>query len=158
MPVAVAAEWFALQPRSWALANARILHGAGLTPAQGKELYDRLDSSVQWAIGRLVDAGRMAALDTENLHWWARAGLLTTRVTKDKRGRDKVEFTPWVTAARRYIAAVGGDQRLAALAAAAGLSDTETADRFADGSLDEPTLRMMAAFADSGPLFMPSVV
>lgn len=153
MPVETVEAWLAVEPRPWALAHAKTLHAAGLSPAQGLELYERLDVAVRGMLGRLVDAGRMASLDTGNLHWWARAGLLRPEITFDKRGRERAAFTPWVTAARRYVAATDGNERLAALAAAAGLTVEETADQFRAGGLNEESLRVMAAFADSGPLF-----
>lgn len=159
MPVAVAAEWLAFEPYEWGLAHAKVLHAAGLTPAQGRELYERVDAATRGMLARLVEAGRMASLDTANLHWWARAGLLTPQENRDRRGRVKHSFTPWVTAARRYITAAGGNERLGALAAAAKLSVEETATQFQAGRLNEDTLRVLTELADAGPLFaLPPVV
>ena len=158
LPVPVVQAWLAaVDDRAWATTNMRILHDAGLSPEQGKDLYGRVPSETRQQMARLVDAGRMASLDTRYLHWWAASGLLRAEVTpgattaRGRPGRRIVNFTKWVTEARRYITATKGDQRLAALAAAAHLSVSETDDRYgkpgADG-LDEETLMLMIALRE----------
>ena len=159
----VAQAWLdQVKPPLWALENGPILHQAGLTPAQGQELYNRLSPEVREDIGRLVDAGRMASLDTVNLHWWARSGFLKSTVTiKERKGKPplkEIKYTPWVTQAFRYAAAAGNDQRLGALAAAAGLTLEEVSARRADGSLTEESLRVLTALADTDDLFDPPPV
>lgn len=161
LPVEVVEAWLSIvKDRAWATTNMKILHGAGLTPEQGQDLYERVPSETRQQMARLVDAGQMASLDTAYLHWWAASGLLRAEVlsgpttARGRPGRRNVSFTKWVTEARRYIAATGGDHRIAALAAAAHLSPAETADRYgkagADG-LDEDTLLLMVALREGTP-------
>lgn len=156
MPPEVCAAWLDFTDRAWAVSNMRVLHEAGLTPEQGHDLYARVPSDTRAQMARLVDAGRMASLDTRYLHWWAASGLLhaerTTTRTSRGRPRHEVSFTKWVTAARRYIAATGGDQGLAALAAGAGLSPDETADRHAAGALDPDALEVLVALRETPPV------
>lgn len=161
LPVAVVEAWLdTCQDRAWATSNMRILHNAGLSPEQGQDLYTRVPAETRQQMARLVDAGRMASLDTAYLHWWAASGLLRAEVSggaptgRGRPGRRNVNFTKWVTEARRYIAATRGDHRLAALAAAAHLSPDETAHRYGqlgtDG-LDEDTLMLMIALRENTP-------
>jgi len=139
MPAESVGQWLTLPMRAWVTANARLLHQAGLSAQQASDLYGRLDDAVRGDIGRLVDAGRMASLDTAYLHWWAQSGLLRADAGRKPAGRGGIaqrSFTGWVTAARRFIAATGGDQRTAALAAAAGLTAAEVAEQRQQGTLD----------------------
>jgi hypothetical protein len=154
IPLDVLSEWFTVTPLDWAARNVKALHRAGLTPEQGNALYDLLDPSVRTQVGRLLDVARMANLDMAYLDRWVRSGLIKERRTPAKKPRrpDKVEFTPWVTDARRFIAATGGDENLASLAAAAGLNAEETALQFAANTLAEETLRAMVALREGNRL------
>lgn len=156
MPVPDAEAWLnSGLDRAWVRANAKVLHRAHLSPAAAKELLAHIDESVAGDIGRLINAGNMASLDTRWLHWWATSGLLrpVTAEQSQPRTQGRVRrpkpppppsFTRWVTEARKFIGATDGDQRLAALFAAAGMSVEETATRFRDGDYDEDALLLLA--------------
>ena len=162
MTPTLTAQWLLITPTAWAIANASVLHRAGLTPEQAQRLHNQVDTSVAMNISRLVDAAHMAALDTQYLHWWATSGLLRP-ITNDvpmMRVPGHVvrtpSFTRWVTLARRYIAACGGNERLAALAAAAHLPATEAAEQLAAGTLSEEALLMLVALREAGPSEPPT--
>jgi hypothetical protein len=156
VPEEVCAQWLDFPDRAWVVTNLRLLHEAGLTPQAGHDLYTRVPTETRAHMGRLVDAGKMAGLDTAHLHWWAASGLLRAETTvpaaassrRSRQARPVVNFTKWVTQALRYVAATGGEQGLAALAAGAGLSVAETASRAAEGTLDRDALTMLVALRE----------
>lgn len=150
----VAQAWLDLNDRAWAISNMKVLHACGLSPEDGKVLYDCLLPEARLHISRLVDAGRMADLDVTYLHWWAAAGLLRpsetpAAATRRSRRAPTISFTTWATTARRYIAATGGNQQRASMAAAAGLSPEEAAT----SEVTEDVLRTMIALR--GPISLP---
>jgi hypothetical protein len=157
MPAGVLTDWLTSTPLTWAASNALSLHRAGLTPAQGSDLYDLLAADIRPHIGRLLDAARMAELDLSYLDRWIRGGLVAAQITPSKKrnGQDKVVFTPWVTNARRFIAATAGNEHLASLAAAAGLTAEETATQFRAGTLNERTLHGLGALREGNRLWSP---
>jgi hypothetical protein len=129
------------------------LQAAGLTAEDAGKLYLRLGPQVAASLSRLIDQGRMADLNIRYVHLWAASGLLKPSVTPGSRPgrRGTVSFTTWINEARRYITACGGDQHLAAAAAAAGFSVEETALNYAAGDLDVKALEMLTALRDSFP-------
>lgn len=150
-----AQEWLDLEDSGWAVTNAATLHRAGLSAADGLSLYRQVDKAVVGHMARLVNAGRMASLNTRYLHWWAMSGLLRP-VTADRpimngRRPPPPSFTAWVTAARQFIAGCAGDEELAALAAASGLSAPETAEMYRAGTLDRQSLLTLAALRATVP-------
>lgn len=155
MPVQAVEAWLDFDDRAWAVSNMKLLHEAGLSATDGHDLYRRLPKDTRQHMAKLVDAGRMAALETVHLHWWAASGLLKAEATPThtSRGRQqhKVSFTKWVTEARKYINATGGDQFVAALAAAAHLSVAEVADQCERGAVDVDALKVMVALRESVP-------
>lgn len=149
------AAWGRVEPRHLALTHAAALFGAGVSPADAEDLFRILDDEVCENLSALINAGRMADIDTEHILLWAASGLLRPERPEDRPStgrrqrrsrRRALVFTTWVTVARRFINATQGDQSLAALCAAARLSPEETAARFADGTLDIEQLRLLAAF------------
>ena len=102
LPVPVVEGWLAaVDDRAWVTTNMRILHDAGLSPQQGKDLYGRVPSETRQQMARLVDAGRMASLDTGCLHGGlrqvvARRGDPWATTARGRPGRWNVNFE-WVT-------------------------------------------------------------
>lgn len=154
MPGATADDidaWLAFEPRSWVLRHGPALHAAGLDASDTTDLYRRLGATTATLVSRLIDAGRMADIDIRFIHLWAASGLMAPTVEPGTRpGTIRTErFTRWVAQARRYITACGGDQHLAALTAAAGLSVEETVTMHAAGDLDAGSLEVMAALREA---------
>lgn len=140
-----AAAWLAAAPAEFVVVHGATLRAAGMDAEAVGYLYPRLAPAVAADLARLVDAGRMADVEVRWLHWWARSGLLQSAPSGRRGGRGGLSYTTWVTQARLFISACGGDQEMAALAAAAGLNPGEAARKHADGALDREVLRTMAA-------------
>lgn len=138
--------WFEVGPTVWVLRHAGSLTQAGLTAEDAQKLYRRLGPKVSEHVSSLIDAGRYADLDTRHIHLWAASGLLKPEVSSS---RARPNVTRWVQQARVFIRACGGDQQLAALAAAAGFSVDETKTMVDDGTADEDSLRMLVALRDN---------
>lgn len=138
--------WLGVEPRSWVVRHAPTLHQAGLRVSDAVDLYQRLGPGVAESLSNLVFAGRMADIDLRYVHLWAASGLLRPASTGNRPGRPSPpNFTRWVTQARRFITACGGDQHMAAAAAAAGLSVQETTQMHAAGELQVEALGTLAA-------------
>lgn len=138
------AAWLALEPRAWVMRHGSSLYQAGLSAQDAADLYRRLGPQVAQSLARLIDQGRMADIDIRHVHFWAASGLLKPTYSAHSTGRrGEPNFTRWITKAREYIKACGGDQRLAALAAAAGLSVTETARGYRSDELRAETLEIL---------------
>lgn len=140
--------WMSVEPLNWTLRHAPALHEAGLTPEDAADLYRRLGEQTAQMLSSLIDAGRMADIDTRYIHLWAASGLLRPEITGTGRAQ-KVKFTRWVTEARKYIMVCRGDQHLSAAAAAAGLSVDETRTMRTNEQLDIESLELMAALRES---------
>lgn len=147
--------------RAWITKNGPDLHRAGLTPAQGRTLYDivvRLAPGTGLTqLAYLVTAARMANLDPALLHLWARANLLPLTAPPRARGRRRrtqpaAPASKWITLLRSYVRATSGDETLAAHAALAGLSPAETATMCAAGQLDLDTLTIMGGLRETDEL------
>ncbi|MGV8847508.1 hypothetical protein [Tessaracoccus sp.] len=148
--------------RSWIAKNGPDLHRAGLTPDQGRTLYD-IVSRLAPATGLnqlayLVTAARMANLDPALLSLWARANLLPLTPPPRVPGKPRTprpaagQAGKWITLLRAYVRAACGDETLAAHAALAGLSPQETSDLHASGQLDLPTLTTMCGLRETDEL------
>jgi hypothetical protein len=148
MPAEAVPGWLAAEPAGWIRAHAALLHHAGLSPEQAQTLHEALPEQVRPLTGRLLSAGQMACLDLRHASLWAAAGLLRPQAAAGQTG---ASCTAWVTQARQYIAAAGGDEHLAALAAAAGLSVAEAAQARQAGDLTVPALRTLHALRSPAP-------
>lgn len=153
MPGASPAEvtaWLALPDRAWVLRHGPALAAAGLTAAGAADLRDRLPSTLgALALNRMLVAARMADLDCRHVPLWARAGIFALPTTATHpRNRREGDYVAWVTQARRYITAAGGDQHTAAWAAAAGLSVEETRDLHQRNELTIEALETLTALRD----------
>lgn len=138
--------WLRLEPRMWMLRHGPTLYAAGLSADDAGDLYARLGDQVAQMLSQLIDAGRMADLNIRFIHLWAASGLLKPELPTGRRGRTgPPKFTRWVSEARRYIVICEGDQHLAALAAAAGLSVEETEVMRTRGELNHGALETLAA-------------
>lgn len=145
-------EWAAIEPSATAVTHARALHGAGVSPQDAAALFRILDAEVIGSLSQLIDASRMAAIDPAHVLLWAASDLLRPEWAKPiGTRRNRLVFTSWVTAARRYVNAARGDQYLAALCAAARLSADEVAAGLGDGTLDLDAIRLLAALNTKGP-------
>jgi hypothetical protein len=141
--------WLAVEPRAWIVKHGPTLYAAGLTHEDATDLYRRLGPTVASMLSSLVDAGRMADIDIRYVHLWAASGLLKPEVPQT-RGRGAVpRFTRWVSEARKYIKVCGGDQHLAALAAASGLTLPETETMREAGELEVGALELLSAFREA---------
>lgn len=141
--------WLAVEPRAWIVKHGPTLYAAGLSSEDATDLYRRLGPTVASMLSSLIDAGRMADIDIRYIHLWAASGLLKPEVPQT-RGRGAVpRFTRWVSEARKYIMVCGGDQHMAALSAAAGLSLEETVTMRDAGELEVGALEMLSAFREA---------
>lgn len=147
-------DWLAFDPRPWALTHGPALRAAGLTPKDATALYRRLGPQGALSLSAMIDAGRMADIDIAHIHLWAASGLLKPSVTHNGRpGRIRtVKFTEWVTQARRFTRACGGNEQLAAACAAAGFSVDEAHSAYAVGSLELDGLLTIVALRDDAGL------
>lgn len=147
-------DWLDIDPRPWALAHGPALRAAGLTPKDAIALYRRLGPQGALSLAAMIDAGRMADIDIAHIHLWAASGLLKPSAGPSGRaGRGRaMKFTEWVTQARRFTRACGGDEQLAAATAAAGFSVDEAHSAYAAGSLELDGLLTIVALRDDAGL------
>lgn len=108
----------------------------GLSAHQVRELSRQVPDAAAGALGKMVWSARLAGLDLRWLPYWVDAWFPP--------GRPHV--SAWVTEARRYLAAAGGDEQIAALAAAGGVGLVELAEQVRTGQADRDGLRMLAAW------------
>lgn len=155
LPQQVAHRWAELpcteEEQAWLIGFCLELHRCGLDAEQALRLYRFTDRATRVDVTRLIKAGRAGGIGVEWLHWWATSGLLRRAEAVTHNGRRNVAgpYTPWVTQARAFIAALDGDQKFAALSAAAGLEPDEAAAMRADGRLVEDQLVVLAGLRRS---------
>lgn len=128
-------DWLALEPRAWVLTHGPALYAGGLTAADAHALYRRLGASDAEHLGHMIVAGRLASLNIAHIHLWAASGLLASPTGGYRRRRSPTDYTRWVTQARKFITACGGEEELAAACAAAGFSVEEAQSAYQAGKL-----------------------
>lgn len=155
-PPQVVADWLSVQPREVLATMLPAMIEDGLDAARARSAFTALESLTATQLLASMQGFRMAGLSLANMMWWAPLGadLLTVsprtpsarRASRQRRSSRRSGLTrDWVSQARRFVSATRGDQRLAALACAAGLGVDETAALHAGGALVEETLVAMVA-------------
>lgn len=144
-------DWLALEQRAWVLEHGPDLWAAGLSARDAEALYRRLGAVDAQHLGHMIVAGRLAGLTISHIHLWAASGLLVSPPGGPRRRRSPTDYTRWVTQARRYIIACGGDERLAAATAAAGFSVEDAHSAFEAQKLDLDGLLAVVALRETFP-------
>lgn len=137
------ARWQDLAQQPLIVSFGAAMRHDGLSADGAREALRILDGLPLAEVTQAIDAARAAGLSLANLDVWARV-MRSEAAGETRRGRQTWPRR-WTLTARMYVAATGGQERLAAWAAAAAWSVEELRGMDSLDGLSEETLRAQAA-------------